>query len=62
MMDILAAIGLMLVIEGALYAAFPRGMRETLVRISGLNDAQLRNLGLALAGFGLILMAMLRGF
>ncbi|MDY0009663.1 MAG: DUF2065 domain-containing protein [Bdellovibrionales bacterium] len=62
MMDILTALGLMLVIEGAMYAGFPRGMREMIGKIAALSDAQIRNLGLFCAVFGFLIIAVLRGF
>lgn len=62
MMELLTALGLMFVIEGLMYAAFPRGMRDMVMKISELNDGQLRNLGLSFAVFGLLIIAVLRGF
>lgn len=62
MMELLTALGLMFVIEGIMYAAFPRGMRDMVLKISELNDGQLRNLGLGFAIFGLLIIAVLRGF
>lgn len=62
MMDLLTALGLMFVIEGAMYAAFPRGMRDMVMKIAELSDAQVRNLGLFFAVFGFIIVAVLRGF
>ncbi|MFN7113912.1 MAG: DUF2065 domain-containing protein [Alphaproteobacteria bacterium] len=62
MFDLLTALGLMFVIEGAMYAAFPRGMREMVMKIAELSDAQIRNLGLLFAVMGFMIVAVLRGF
>lgn len=58
----LTAIGLMFVIEGAMYAAFPRGMRDMISKISALDDARIRQIGLILVIFGFLVMAALHGF
>lgn len=62
MMELFTAIGLMFLMEGIMYAAFPRGMRDMVMKISELNDSQLRYLGLGFAVFGLLIIAVLRGF
>lgn len=62
MLDLLTALGLMFVIEGAMYAAFPRGMRDMVMKIGELGDAQIRNLGLFFAVLGFVIVAVLRGF
>ncbi|MDP2205222.1 MAG: DUF2065 domain-containing protein [Alphaproteobacteria bacterium] len=61
MIELLTALGLMCVIEGAMYAAFPRGMREMVMKIAELSDAQIRNLGLFIAVLGFLIVAVLRG-
>ena len=53
---LLAAIALMLVIEGVLPFAAPRVWRETFRRVTELSDGQIRFVGLSsmLAGVGLL--------
>ena len=62
MTDFLTAIGLMFVVEGAMYALFPRGMKELTVRMAQMPDAALRNFGLFCALFGFVIIAVLRGY
>ncbi len=62
MMDFLTALGLMFVLEGALYALFPDGMRGMMARAVTLHPRQLRVMGLVLAVFGFIIIAVLRGY
>ena len=61
MTDFLTAIGLMFVVEGAMYALFPRGMKEMTARMAQLPEVTLRNFGLFCAIFGFIIIAVLRG-
>ena len=53
---LLAAIALMLVIEGVLPFAAPRVSRETFRRVTEMSDGQIRFIGLSsmLAGVGLL--------
>jgi uncharacterized protein YjeT (DUF2065 family) len=60
--DITAALALMLVIEGALYALFPEGMREMVLRIAKMPAGQIRAAGLFCALFGFTMLAVLKGF
>lgn len=62
MADLVAALGLMLVLEGALYALFPHGMREMLARMQAMTAAHLRFAGLTLALTGFVILAFLKGF
>ncbi len=50
------ALGLVMVIEGALYALFPDGMRRTMVMILKQPNGLVRGAGLCLAivGFGVV--------
>ncbi len=59
--DLWAALGLVLVIEGALYALFPDGMRDMLKRSLGLPASTVRAAGIAGAGVGLLVIWLLRG-
>lgn len=61
MIEILSAIGLVLAIEGALYAAFPGAMRRALEQIGTLPDSALRFGGLLALVTGVVLVWMVRG-
>ncbi len=61
MTDLAVALGLMLVIEGAMYALFPDAMRRMTAQISLLDPQQLRTAGLLLAALGFVVVAMVRG-
>jgi uncharacterized protein YjeT (DUF2065 family) len=61
MPDLLVALGLVLVIEGVLYAAFPTGMKRTLAQVLELPDGTLRGVGLVAAIIGLVLVWIVRG-
>jgi uncharacterized protein YjeT (DUF2065 family) len=52
----LAALGLMLVLEGLMPFLFPAVWRETLNKLSQLRDGQLRFVGLTLMLSGLLLI------
>ena len=56
--SLLAAFGLMLVLEGVLPLLVPRVWRETFRKLFELSDGQLRFMGLLsmLAGLGLVLI------
>lgn len=61
MIEILSAIGLVLAIEGALYAAFPGAMRRALEQIGTLSDSALRFGGFLALVTGVVLVWMVRG-
>lgn len=52
MRDIAAAIGLILAIEGLLFAAFPSAMRQALENAAKRDPVRLRVIGLVLAVIG----------
>ncbi|MCS6854364.1 MAG: DUF2065 domain-containing protein [Elioraea sp.] len=56
---LLAGVGLVLALEGLMYAAFPDAVRRALATLLELPEATLRGLGLAVAATGaaLILLA-----
>lgn len=61
MSDFLVAIGLLLCIEGALYALAPGTVRRMAARLPEISDQSLRAGGLAAAIFGVIIVWMIRG-
>jgi uncharacterized protein len=62
MMDFLTGLGFMFIIEGACYALFPLGMKGLTARILEMEAGALRMMGLAVAVFGFLMVAVLRGF
>ncbi len=61
MSDILAALGLVLVLEGALYALFPEFMKRMAAQAQAIPVETLRTVGTVAAGFGVVLVWMVRG-
>ena len=61
MTDILAAVGLLLVLEGALYALFPEFMKRMAAQAQVIPGDTLRTVGAVAAGFGVALVWMVRG-
>ncbi len=59
--EALYALGLLLLVEGALYAVAPNSLRQMLTQILSLPDAQVRNLGLIAAAIGLMVIWFVRG-
>ena len=58
--DLLAAIALILIIEGIIPFLSPGGMRRTLDRLSKLSDGALRFMGLTLMVIGCLLLYIVR--
>jgi len=56
----LAALGLMLVLEGLMPFIFPKSWRETLRNLAQWQDGQVRFLGLSLMLSGLLLIYWIR--
>ena len=56
MSDLGAAIGLVIAIEGILYALFPNAMKQAILKVIEQPDGQLRIYGLlaAVAGVGIV--------
>lgn len=54
----LCALGLAFVLEGVLWAAFPEGMRRTMLELTQAPSAMLRGCGLAALCVGLLLVAL----
>lgn len=61
MNDLLTALGLVLVIEGLLYAAFPGPMKRAMETALSLPPQTVRLLGLGAAVFGLVWIWLVRG-
>ena len=61
MTDLLVAIGLVFVIEGLLYAAFPNTMRRMVEQMAELTDANLRTAGITALVFGVGIVWLVRG-
>ncbi len=59
--DVLTALALILVIEGAIYALFPEAMKRFLAQVMVLSASSLRSAGLASAIAGVALVWLLRG-
>jgi uncharacterized protein len=61
MNDFLAAVGLVFVIEGLLFAAFPDAARRAVVTVLNTPDQSLRTIGIVSALFGLAVVWLVRG-
>lgn len=60
MWDILTALGLVLAVEGLLYAAFPGAMKRAMAQIMDMSPEHMRVAGLAAATFGVLLVWLAR--
>jgi uncharacterized protein YjeT (DUF2065 family) len=58
--DFLVGVGMVLVIEGLLFAALPNGMRTAMKSVLSSPDNMLRVVGLVSAVLGLILIWLVR--
>lgn len=61
MSDLLVAIGLVLAIEGTLYAAVPQSLKAMMRTVLDLPDAQLRVAGLCALAAGVLVVWFVRG-
>lgn len=61
MSDLFAALALVLVIEGLLYAAFPEQMKRAMLAVLETPASKLRVAALTIAAAGLILLWLIRG-
>jgi len=61
MLDFLAALGLVFVIEGLVVAAFPGPAKRSMAAVTGTPDLTLRMIGIGSAVVGLILVWLVRG-
>jgi uncharacterized protein YjeT (DUF2065 family) len=61
MSDLWTAIGLVLVIEGVVYALFPEGMKRMMAQLIGQPSSFIRFAGLAAALIGVVIVGLVRG-
>ncbi len=61
MSDFLAALGLVFVIEGLIFAAFPAQAKQAMQSVLGTPEASLRVIGLGSALIGVIVVWLVRG-
>ena len=61
MSDFLVALGLVFVIEGLVFAAFPAAAKRAMATVVETADVPLRLVGIASALLGLILVWLVRG-
>ncbi len=61
MNEFIIALGLVLVIEGFVYSAFPGGMRTLLRQLEEISDQSLRMTGLVTMASGLLLVWLIKG-
>ncbi len=61
MSDVLVALGLVLVLEGALYALFPEFMKRMAAQAQSVPGDTLRTVGVVAAGAGVALVWIVRG-
>ena len=61
MRDFVAALGLVLVIEGLAFAAFPAATRRAMVKFMETPDGSLRTVGVVAAVLGVLVVWLVRG-
>jgi uncharacterized protein YjeT (DUF2065 family) len=61
MSDFLAALGLVFVIEGLIFAAFPAQAKRAMASVTETPEANLRMIGLGCALVGLVVVWLVRG-
>jgi uncharacterized protein YjeT (DUF2065 family) len=61
MTDVFAALGLVLAIEGVLFAAFPGAAKRASANIVATPDGSLRTIGLVSAFIGVVVVWLVRG-
>ncbi len=61
MTELWIALGLVLVIEGALYALFPEGMQRMMAAVQEMSPQILRSAGLAAALTGFVVIWLIKG-
>ncbi|HZP71120.1 MAG TPA: DUF2065 domain-containing protein [Pseudolabrys sp.] len=61
MSDFLAALGLVFVIEGLIFAAFPEAAKRAMTSVLETQDVSLRVIGLGSAVIGVVMVWIVRG-
>jgi hypothetical protein len=61
MSDFLAALGLVFVIEGLIFAAFPEAAKRAIASVLETQDKSLRLIGISSAVVGLVMIWLVRG-
>jgi uncharacterized protein len=61
MTDFLAALGLVFVIEGLIFAAFPEAAKRAMTSVLQTPDVSLRLIGIGSAIVGLVMVWLVRG-
>lgn len=61
MIDLLVAFGLMLVIEGCVFAISPKHVQQAMLSVSATPEQTLRTVGLIFALAGLVIVWLIRG-
>jgi uncharacterized protein YjeT (DUF2065 family) len=61
MLDFLVALGLLLVIEGIVFAAFPAMAKRAMAQVLETPDGMLRAIGIVCAVLGVVLVWLVRG-
>lgn len=61
MWDFIVAIGLVLALEGLLFAAFPGAAKQAMANVLETPDAILRGIGIASALIGIVVIWLVRG-
>jgi hypothetical protein len=59
--DFLTALGLVLALEGLLYAAFPEAMKRMVAAVLQMPPGTIRAVGLVAAAIGVIVVWLVRG-
>lgn len=61
MQELISALGILLVVEGALYALFPIAMKRMMVTVQQMPESSLRMAGMTFACLGTLLVWFLHG-
>jgi len=61
MQDLWVALGLVILLEGALYALFPNQMIDMLRKVPEIPPASLRVMGIVLVAIGWLVIRLVRG-
>ncbi len=59
--DLIVAVGLVLVLEGLVYAMFPAQMRKMVEEMTKISDSSLRTFGLVALCIGVFVVWLVRG-